>query len=104
MSQDAQGHPLSGATEAAVADYDQAVRAFNLVHGDSVGLFERARAAAPEFAMAHLGKARVFAVANDPGLLTQVGTLAETSGGDEEGHVGCLRRWLLRPSSGRAKR
>ena len=64
MGQDAQGHHLSGATEAAVADYDQAVRAFNLVHGDSVGLFERARAAAPEFAMAYLGPAWVFAVAN----------------------------------------
>jgi hypothetical protein len=28
-----------------------------------------AREAAPDFAMAHLGKAWVFAVANDPGLL-----------------------------------
>ena len=78
MSQDAQGHRLSGATEASVADYDQAVRAFNLVHGDAVGLFDRARTAAPEFAMAHLGKAWVFAVANDPGLLTQAGALVET--------------------------
>src|SRR5712691_5835878 len=77
MSQDAQGHHLSGATEASVADYDQAVRAFNLVHGDSIGLFEAAREAAPDFAMAHLGKAWVFAVANDPGLLTQARALVE---------------------------
>ena len=71
MNQDAQGHHLSGATGAAVADYDRAVRAFNLVHGDSVGLFEAARQAAPDFAMAQLGEAWVFAVANDPGLLTR---------------------------------
>lgn len=77
MSQDAQGHHLSGATAAAVADYDLAVRAFNLVHGDAVGLFEAARQAAPGFAMANLGKAWVFAVANDPGLLTQARALVD---------------------------
>src|SRR5260221_13856820 len=79
MSQDAQGHRLSGASEAAVADYDLAVRAFNLVHGDSIGLFERARTAAPEFAMAYLGPAWVFAVANDPGLLTQARALVDAA-------------------------
>src|SRR4029077_12360634 len=47
MSEDAQGHRLSGAPAASVADYDQAVRAFNLVHGDSIGLFDAARAASP---------------------------------------------------------
>ena len=45
MIQDAQGHYLSGATEAAVNTYDQAVRAFNLVHGDAIGLFDAAREA-----------------------------------------------------------
>jgi len=79
MSRDAQGHHLSGATEAAVADYDQAVRAFNLVHGDSIGLFDAAREAASQFAMAHLGKAWVFAVANDPQLLTQAKALVEAA-------------------------
>jgi tetratricopeptide (TPR) repeat protein len=78
MGQDAQGHHLSGATAEAVTDYDRALRAFNLVHGDSVGLFEAARVAAPGFAMAHLAKAWVFAVANDPGLLTQATALVET--------------------------
>ncbi len=77
MSQDAQGHHLSGATATSIADYDQAVRAFNLVHGDSIGRFDAARAAAPDFAMAHLGKAWVFAVANDPGLLAQARVLVE---------------------------
>jgi len=79
MIQDAQGHYLSGATEAAVTTYDQAVRAFNLVHGDAIGLFDTAREAAPDFAMAYMGKAWVFAVANDPGLLTGARTLVETA-------------------------
>ena len=79
MSHDAQGHSLSGATSEAVAAYDQAVRAFNLVTGDAVGLFDAARAAAPDFVMAHLGKAWVLTAANDPGLLTQARTLVETA-------------------------
>jgi tetratricopeptide (TPR) repeat protein len=79
MIEDAQGHHLSGATKAAVAAYDQAVRAFNLVHGDAIGLFDTAREAAPEFAVAHLGKAWVFALANDPGLMIQANALVETA-------------------------
>src|SRR5436853_548199 len=79
MMRDAQGYQLSGATEAAVTAYDQAVRAFNLVHGDAIGLFDTAREAAPEFVMAHLGKAWVFTVANDPGFLAQAETLVETA-------------------------
>jgi tetratricopeptide (TPR) repeat protein len=79
MIQDAQAHYLSGATEAAVTTYDQAVRAFNLVHGDAIGLFDAALEAAPDFAMAYMGKAWVFAVANDPGLLTGARTLVETA-------------------------
>jgi tetratricopeptide (TPR) repeat protein len=79
MTQDAQGHHLSGATEASVTAYDAAVRAFNLVHGDAIGLFDTARQAAPDFAMAHLGKAWVFTVANDPGLRTQAAALVETA-------------------------
>ena len=56
MTQDAQGHHLSGATLEAATAYDQAVRAFNLVHGDSIGLFDVAREAAPDFAMAYWAK------------------------------------------------
>src|SRR5215468_9031575 len=79
MIQDAQGHHLSGATAEAVTTYDQAVRAFNLVHGDAIGLFDKACQNAPDFAMAYLGKAWVFALANDPGLMTQTAALAETA-------------------------
>jgi tetratricopeptide (TPR) repeat protein len=79
MIQDAQGHYLSGATAEAVTAYDQAVRAFNLVHGDAIGLFDTARQATPDCAMAHLGKAWVFALANDPGLMTEARALVETA-------------------------
>jgi tetratricopeptide (TPR) repeat protein len=95
MIQDAQGHYLSGATAEAVAAYDQAVRAFNLVHGDAIGLYDAARQAAPEFAMAHLGKAWVFTVANDPGLRTQAAALVEAArplrlNEREEAHLAAL--------------
>jgi tetratricopeptide (TPR) repeat protein len=97
MIQDAQGHPLSGATEAAVPAYDQAVRAFNLVHGDSIGLFDTARQAAPDFAMAYLGKSWVFALANDPGLLIQAKAWVEAArplrlNDRERAHLAALSR------------
>jgi tetratricopeptide (TPR) repeat protein len=79
MIQDAQGHYLSDATAEAAAIYDQAVRAFNLVHGDAVGLFEQARQGAPDFAMAYLGNAWVLALANDPGLMTKAKAFLETA-------------------------
>src|SRR5205814_5702727 len=95
MIEDAQGHRLSGATAAAAATYERAVQAFNLVHGDSVGLFDTAREAAPDFAMATLGKAWVFAIANDPGLMTKAAALVETARGfalneREQAHLAAL--------------
>jgi tetratricopeptide (TPR) repeat protein len=95
MIKDAQGHRLSGATEAAAAVYDRAVRAFNLVHGDSVGLFDEARDMMPEFAMAYLGKAWVFAIANDPVLMTKAAAIVDSVRGlalneREEAHVTAL--------------
>ena len=80
MAEDAQGHSLSGATPAAAEPYDRAVRAFNLVCGDAVGEFDAAREAAPDFAMAHLGKAWVFALANDPAMQRQAAALVEAAG------------------------
>lgn len=79
MIQDAQGHHLSGATAATMDAYDQAARAFNLVYGDAVGGFDAAREAAPDFVMAHLGKAWLFTMANDPGILTQAEALVESA-------------------------
>jgi tetratricopeptide (TPR) repeat protein len=97
MIEDAQGHALSGATPEAADAYAEAVRAYNLVHGDAIGLYDFARAAAPGFVMAHLGKAWVFAVANDPGLLTEAGKLVETArplGANEReaAHLAALER------------
>jgi tetratricopeptide (TPR) repeat protein len=79
MTEDAQGHRLSGATEAAVTAYDQAVRAFNLVHGDAIAMFDTACEAAPDFAMAYLGKAWGLVLANDPGLMTRAKTVVEAA-------------------------
>jgi tetratricopeptide (TPR) repeat protein len=80
MTQDAQGHPLSGATPAAAAAYDDAVRAFNLVHGDALGHFDTAQQRAPDFAMAILGTGWVHALAHDPVLRSRAEALLGTAG------------------------
>lgn len=66
MQKDAQGHSVSDATADAIEAIDQAVRAFTLVHGDAIKLYDTARELAPGCAMAHLGKAWICALANDP--------------------------------------
>lgn len=68
MITDAQGHALSGATAAAADHLNGAIRAFTIVCGDTIGLFDAAREAAPDCAMASLGKAWVMTSANDAGL------------------------------------
>ena len=79
MIQDAQGHNLTGASTEAAAAYEDAIRAVNLVCGDAIGSFDKARAAAPDFVMAHLGKAWLLTMANDPALLLQAQSLVETA-------------------------
>ncbi|MFM9942784.1 MAG: tetratricopeptide repeat protein [Hyphomicrobiaceae bacterium] len=79
MIRDAQGLALSGATAEAADLYDQAVRAFALAYGDTVALFEAARKAAPPFAMGHIGKAWVFALANDAIMVATARALMETA-------------------------
>ncbi len=78
--QDAQGLELTGATTAAASLYDQAVRAFALAYGDTIALFDAARQAAPAFAMGHIGKAWVFALANDAIMVGTARTLMQTAG------------------------
>jgi hypothetical protein len=51
----------------AAAYFDRGVRVFTLGCGDLLGEFDRAIEADPSFAMGHLGKAWVFALATDPG-------------------------------------
>ena len=66
MIKDAQGNRMTGATEEAVAVYDRAVRAFNIYRGDPVALADEAIALAPDFVMAHVLKAWLFALATEP--------------------------------------
>ena len=76
---DAQEHELTGATTEAIGYFDRAVRAFTLVYGDAAGLYDAARTAAPEFVMAHLGKAWPFALANDPMMAVTARALLNTA-------------------------
>jgi tetratricopeptide (TPR) repeat protein len=95
MIKDAQGQPVSGATADAVSLYDQAVRAFNLGYGDSARLFDAACEASPGFTMAHLAKAWLFVLANDPIMLGHARTLLQSVGSltlndREQGHCAAL--------------
>ncbi len=97
MIKDAQGQAVSGATAAAVTLYDQAARAFNLGYGDSAGLFDAAREASPDFAMAHLAKAWLFALANDPIMLGRARAAVQDAAGlkmneREQGHFAALQQ------------
>ena len=105
MLTDAQGHTVSGATTEAVALYDQALRAYNLVYGDAVALFEAARKAAPDFAMAHIGKAWLFTMTFDPVLATQARALLHTAealklNAREHAHVAALQQAVAGARSG----
>lgn len=66
MISDLQGNALSGATSEARDLFDQAVEAFNIYRGDPVGILEHAIEVAPGFAMAHIMKAHLFALATEP--------------------------------------
>ena len=97
MIKDAQGQAVSGATTESVATYDRAVRAYNSGYGDALGLCDDVCAASPEFVMAHVAKAWMFALANDPGLVGKAQALARVIAGlpmndRERGHLAALRQ------------
>jgi tetratricopeptide (TPR) repeat protein len=97
--QDAQGQSISGATAEAVAHYIQGARAFNLGYGDAPVLLDAAREASPDFVMAHLTKAWMFALANDPSVLVQAQSLVAIAASlnmneRERGHVAALQHVL----------
>jgi tetratricopeptide (TPR) repeat protein len=71
MRADRQGHPVSGSTAEALAHFDRALAEFNLYRGDPVASVDRARAAAPEFVMAHVLKAYLLGLATEPGAAAQ---------------------------------
>ncbi len=63
---DMHGNALAGASSAAADTFNKAIEAFNIYRGDPVGLLDKAVAEAPEFAMAHIMKAHLFALATEP--------------------------------------
>ncbi|MCV0440546.1 MAG: tetratricopeptide repeat protein [Hydrogenophaga sp.] len=69
MITDIQGHALSGASQGAATAYEQAVAAFQIYRGDPMTRLDEAIAAAPAFAMAHLLKAHLLALATEPGAV-----------------------------------
>ncbi len=78
MTTDRQGHTLSGASATAVQAYEQAVTAFHLYRGDPMGLLEQATTEAPRFAMAHILKAHLLALATEPGCAAMARELLQT--------------------------
>lgn len=77
MLTDQQGNTLSGATAEAVHHFDRANDAFNVYRGDPAGLLERAIDAAPEFTMAHIFKAHLYALATEPKATAEARTIIE---------------------------
>ncbi|MFV9474277.1 tetratricopeptide repeat protein [Advenella sp. RU8] len=63
---DLQGNRLAQASAEAVDYYDQAVAAFNIYTGDPFSLVNQAIEVSPGFAMAHIFKAYMLAVATEP--------------------------------------
>lgn len=66
MITDRQGHILSGAHATAATAYESALTAFQLYRGDPMALLDQALAHAPRFAMAHIVKAHLLALATEP--------------------------------------
>ena len=73
---------MTGAAAEAAALFDEALAAFNVYRGDPVGLLDRAMAAAPDFAMAHILEAYLMGLATEPeatraakAILMRVGTM-----------------------------
>ena len=97
MIKDAQGQTVSGATTESAVLYDQAVRAFNLGYGDSPGMFDAVRETSPGFTMAHLAKAWLFVLANDPLMLGHARSLIQAATGlalneREQAHLAALQQ------------
>ncbi|TDR54332.1 hypothetical protein DFP85_107105 [Halomonas ventosae] len=66
MLTDRQGNTLSGATADTLELYQRSVDAFNIYRGDPVTPLDQALEAAPDFTMARLFRAYLFALATEP--------------------------------------
>jgi len=97
MIKDAQDQAVSGATAESVVLYDQAVRAYNTGYGDALGLCDQALTLTPDLVMAHLLKAWMFTIANDPMLAGKARGLVRTAeslpmNDRERAHLAALRK------------
>lgn len=95
MYNDMQDNPMSGANAEATGFFNDALSAFNIYDGDPVALVDKAIEASPDFAMAHILKAYLFALATEPeatleatGILAQVRKLPLDD--RESSHVAAL--------------
>lgn len=66
MKYDLQDNPLTGASTEAAEYFNQALAAFNIYRGDPVALLDDAIEASPDFAMAYILKAYLYALATEP--------------------------------------
>jgi len=78
MVTDRQSNPLPGATPSAADRYDEAVRSFTIYRGDPLARLDEAVAEAPAFALAHLFKAFILALATEPQATRDAAAIAET--------------------------
>ncbi|GMG84490.1 tetratricopeptide repeat protein [Paralimibaculum aggregatum] len=79
MHSDRQNNPLTGASSEAAEHFDAALRAFNIYRGDPVAMADSAIAAAPDFAMAHILKAYLFALATEPEAAAEARAIVATT-------------------------
>jgi len=96
---DRQGHALTGATATSAAHYEDAVTAFNLYRGDPIAALDAAIAESPDFTMAHILKAAIFAAATEPEAAAEAQRILINLQGfamsdREAGHVAPLRAIL----------
>ena len=85
MIDDAQGQPLTGATATAARHYDEAMRAYALSYGDTLGALEAALREAPNLTMAVIFKAWVMVLANDVPMAEKARPVIDAARGMEMG-------------------
>ncbi len=81
MARDAQGYTIADATAETAALIDKATRAFTMGYGDPIAALDEARKLSPACAMAHIAKAWILVLANDPVLAAAARPLIETARG-----------------------
>lgn len=96
---DRQGNAVACGAAEAVELLDETVHAFSIYRGDPVALVDRALECAPEFAMAHIAKAWLFALATEPEAAAEAKAIVARATSlaldeREASHVAALERLL----------